>query len=313
MHGGNAQDIPPPPFRMAAAPRKYLQLVREFIFGDVDSSLGTDMGGNGVREQLEDCLVSGCLLVRFQDRNADRVQVATKLSLSDTAVLITGRATDSRHAMRFLAQPRTTANTLRVHLRAGSRYMFTHMHFRKPCPWCAAGESDDAVRRVAADGDDQDGVVDVTTNDDPALEAYPASAAARLSIVSLAQPSMRHLLVECTAWAQRRTSMKESVQLILGDDSMRTSVTTVASSLDSATSTQWFLLMAGAPVEAWFLNTTVFQKPPRLSNSVAANTAQRQRDADAYDRVLHVTGEFLVEVITATQRHFGVKRYYLPV
>ena len=313
MHGGNAQDIPPPPFRMAAAPRKYLQLVREFILGDVDSSLGTDMGGNGVREQLEDCLVSGCLLVRFQDRNADRVQVAKKLSLSDTAVLITGRATDSRHAMRFLAQPRTTANTLRVHLRAGSRYMFTHMHFRKPCPWCAAGESDDAVRRVAADGDDQDGAVDVTTNDDPALEAYLASAAARLSIVSLAQPSMRHLLVECTAWAQRRTSMKESVQLILGDDSMRKSVTTVASSLDSATSTQWFLLMAGAPVEAWFLNTTVFQKPPRLSNSVAANTAQRQRDADAYDRVLHVTGEFLVEVITATQRHFGVKRYYLPV
>ena len=107
--------------------------------------------------------------------------------------------------------------------------------------------------------------------------------------------------------------MKESVQLILGDDSMRKSVTTVASSLDSATSTQWFLLMAGAPVEAWFLNTTVFQKPPRLSNSVVANTAQRQRDADAYDRVLHVTGEFLVEVITATQRHFGVKRYYLPV
>ena len=105
--------------------------------------------------------------------------------------------------------------------------------------------------------------------------------------------------------------MKESVQLILSDDGMHRKVTTAAASFDEVTNTQWFLLIAGAPVEAWFVNTSVFQKPPRLSNKTTARTAQRQRDADAYDRVLHVTGEFLTEVIVATQRHFGVKRYYL--
>ena len=153
------------------------------------------------------------------------------------------------------------------------------------------------------------GIIDVTSVDNQDAESVPA--AAHLSALSQAQPSMRHLLVECTAWERQRTTMKASVQLILGDDGMRKKVTTAASSFDEETNTQWFLLIAGAPVEAWFVHTSVFQKPPRVSNKTAASTAQRQRDADAYDRVLRVTGEFLTEVIVATQRHFGVRRYYL--
>ena len=307
-----AHDAPPAPFRVLAQPRRYLQLVREFILEDVDSSVAMPLPGGGLREQLEDCLRSGCLLVRYQDRAVDRVAVMKKPSLRDTAVLLTGRATDSMHAMHFLAQPRTTANTLRVHLRAGSWYILTHAHYRKPCPWCAVDTHDNGVRRVdAGEGSDVErgGIIDVTSVDNQ--DAESVSAAAHLSALSQAQPSMRHLLVECTAWERQRTTMKASVQLILGDDGMHKKVTTAASSFDEETNTQWFLLIAGAPVEAWFVHTSVFQKPPRVSNKTAASTAQRQRDADAYDRVLRVTGEFLTEVIVATQRHFGVRRYYL--
>ncbi len=209
-------------------------------------------------------------MVEYEDYSWRCLQLhlgGVQSSLRDTATLMDNPLI----FMPFLHKHRSKHATLRVHLRAGSRYLFRGHRTQdgsldlahEPCPWCA---QPDAL-------------------------------------------TVPHLLRDCSHWASLRQQIRVEVVEAVRPHGLMATDTNTAHSVDHdpIQADLWYRLAAGATVPACFFNTGSLFKPRAIGG---ASPAPNKEVAHVYAHVMSITGRLLTEVIGDTQRRFGIDSHW---
>ena len=167
----------------------------------------------------------------------------------------------------FLHLNRSVYQTYAMHLPAGVTYLLGHQHIDATCPWCR----------------------DVN---------YAVS--------------IPHLLRDCTFWApDRQRVVTDMRRAAIAQGVMSSDVPDVAT--DPAFATAWYHLMVGRPVPYRVNGVTFFDVPLFHCMAPGAKERVERRPPFAvgalskYAKVLQHAQSFVVEVLSRTQRVFGVE------